>query len=453
MKKLFILAIALMAVFALVPTASAIEFDYYDSGIQVQNLSSSTTANVQVTYYNQGGSVECSVSDSIAASSSTTYFPLHSCVDAGFDGSVVISSDQPVAAITNVLGEGINGASYSGFDGGSNVAQFPLVMRNLSNIDSWLNVQNVGTAATTVTLAYSGQASCNQSATIQPGAAATFDQGNHTCLPNGYFGSATATASNASHEIVGTVLQVGNNGLLAYNGFSGGSTNPVMPLIVANVYGNHTGAQIQNLSGSSTTVTVSYTPAAGGGNGTACTETGTIPGNSSSTFVLDPFTADINSNTSNCTFGQYFIGSAQVTTNSGGADLAVIVNQTNFAATGSSYNGFDPATATGTLVMPLIIDAYSIFSGYNVMNVGSSATVTCSYTGLNSSYNDVAVLGTGGVMNAIQFNSGFPANTGGGYIGGATCTATAGGAIIAVVNQAKTGGSGDTVLTYEAFNQ
>ncbi len=426
----------------------------YDSAFQVQNLSGSV-ATIAISFYAQDGSLTAQVPDTIAANGSNTYAPLPSQVPNGFNGSVVISSDQPVAAIANVIGDGTQGSSYSSFDGGSTSVSLPLVNKDFYGIDTWFNVQNAGTTATTVTVSYSSQPSCNELATIQPGAAATFDQATNTCLPSGYIGAATATTDQPDDAIVATALQVASSGLFAYNGFTSGSTNPVLPLISNNVYGIHSGVQIQNQGGTNTNVTVTYTPA-GAGNGTTCTETRTITAGSSKTFSINVFSfgPDTSGVTTDCVFGQYFNGSAQVTANSASQPLVAVVNQTSFASnSGSSYNGFDPASATDTVVMPLLMEAYDIWTGFNIVNVGSSATVTCTYSGLSSTYNVVTTLGAGKALSVQNVNSGFPANTGGGYVGSGTCTAAAGGMLLGVVNQANTNSSGDGTLTYEAFNQ
>lgn len=451
MRKIGVLLVIALALVLLVPTASASEISSYDSGFQIQNLSS-TQASIVIRFYNPDGSLEASVNDTVPANGSNTYYPLPSGVGSGFQGSVVISSDQPVAAIANVLGDG-DGSSYSGFESGAGESFLPLTYKNFANdIDSWFNVQNTGSSATNVEVSYAGQPSCTESATIQPSAAATFDQGTNTCLPDGFVGAATVSSTDGG-SIVATALQVAPNGLFAYNGFTGGATNPVMPLTTSNFATPkiHTGTQIQNTGSSSTQVTVTYTPAAAM-PGTACTETRTIAAGASSTFTLYAFSLNGSTN-STCNFGEAFVGAISVTGNTNNQPLVGIVNQTDFGNNGSAYNSFDPAAGTNTVVMPLIMDAYNIFTGYNVINVGSTATVTCDYSGIGASFNDSATLNTGEVMNAVQLNSGFPANTSGGYVGSAVCTGGAGAQLLGVVNQNNRAASGDGWLTYEAFNQ
>lgn len=438
MKKIALFLVVGLITLLLFSTAAA-QPASYDSGFQVQNLSATDDANVVITYYNKDGSVDTTVSATIAADSSTTFFPIGASV--GFDGSVVISSDQEIAAITNVLGDGFDfGASYGGFSAGAASVNLPLIMKDNYDYSTWFNVQNAGSADTTVTVTYGGT-SCTETATIEPGAAATFDQATNSCLASGFVGAATVTADSGG-SIVATVIETGVSTLYAYNGFTGSSTEPVMPLVQANNVGYQTGVQIQNTGSSSTSVTVSYTPA---GTGTACTETQTIAAGESETFALYAMSLPGSTSTT-CTFGQHFIGSGEVTGNTTDQGLVAIVNQTDFIDKGSAYNAFDPASATTTLVMPLIMDDnYDYFTGFNVQNSDTSTIdLTCTFS--NSSQTVTATLDPGEALNHLQLGV-LPA----GYVGSATCTAD--GNILGVVNELNLVSGGDSLFSYEAFNQ
>lgn len=459
MKKLMIFAVLLVAL-AVFPQASFAQIptpDSYDSGFQVANLSDTNDANIVMNFYNQDGSTAASVSDTIGSGGSTTYFPLPAGVPAGFDGSLVLASDQPIASIANVLGvtggSVGGGSSYSGFSGGADTVSIPLLHKNNFGINSWFNVQNAGSAPTTVTVNYVGTGGCTENATIQPGAAATFDQASNGCLVAGWFGAATVTAGSGD-SVVATVMQIASSGIYAYNAFASGSTTAYAPLISANNFGYHTGMQVQNQGAGNTTVTVTYTPA--GGSGTACTETATISGGSSDTFALYAFSltppGGVTPPTSTCVFGETFVGSAEISS-TGGNSVVAIINQTNFSEEGSAYSAFGTSDATGTVVFPLMMDAFGFFTGMNVMNVGSSTTVTCSYSDApGSDFSEV--LGSGAVFNEVQDISNLVDNTGGnGYVGSAVCTATGGGAILGVANQVLIGADNvDNTFTHEAIN-
>jgi hypothetical protein len=308
-------------------------------------------------------------------------------------------------------------------------------MKENSGFNTWFNVQNAGSAATNVTVTYSD--GVTESCTgLQPGAACTLKQADEAHA-SGWVGSATVTAAE---PVAVSVMEVGPTTLFGYSGFTGGSTEIVMPLINANNSGYATGIQIQNMGSSSTDVTVSYTP---GIAGSACSETQTIPAGDSRTFALIAFSAG-----GDCG-AQRFIGAAEVTANSAGNELVAIVNQLNTAANkGAAYEGFDPASATDTVVMPLIMDRNGgYFTGFSVANVGtSSTTVNCTFT--SSSHTESATLDAGEAMAPIQGDQ-----IADGYVGSATCTAGSGGEIVGVVNELNATLTGDAFLVYDAFNQ
>jgi len=429
-RVLLVLALAI-AIFGIAQGASAGAFTY-TSGFQVQNLEASQAA-ITVTFYQQDGTVEATVNDTVDASGSKTYFPLSDVSD-GFNGSVVISSDKQVAAIGNVLANDFSaGASYSAANTGSTTLQLPLLMQNNAGFNTWFNVQNTGAAAATVDVSYTDGTTA--SATIQPGAAYTFDQVNET-HSLAVFG-ATVTSNQ---PIAATVIEENTSLMFAYSGFPGsGSTDPVMPLINANNVGYVTGVQILNAGSADSDLTVTYTAT----SGASCTETQTVPAGETRTFALSAF-ASGGSNTT-CTAGQTLVGSAQVTSNSASVPLYVIVNQLG-TINAEAYNGFDLSAATAKIVMPLIMDRNANwYTGFNIQNVGSSSTtVNCTFT--NSTYTASATLDASAPFNHIQ--AGQIAD---GYVGSATCTAGSGGMIIGVVNEVGPAAL-DQLLVYEGVN-
>lgn len=417
--------------------ASALFFSY-TAGIQVQNLSG-TTANIVITFYDATGATSGTTNDAVGGNSSKTYFPLSS-VAAGFNGSAIVSADQQVAAVVNILGNnGVAAASYIGMQAGANSLQIPLLMKGNFGFNTWFKVQNVGSAATNITVNYSDGTSASAT-NVAPGAAATFDQATETHNATVF----AADVTSSGQPLVTSVIEESASTMFAFNGFTGGSTNPVMPLINANNFGYITGVQIKNGGGAASNVTVTYTST----GGASCTETQSIPAGQSATFALGVFTTGAPAGaTTDCTLGGTFVGSARVTGNSASVPLTAIVNQLNNTdGTGEAYSGFDPAALTNKVVMPLIMDRnFGYFTGFNIANVGGSATnVSCTFTG--SSYTVSANLPAGGVLNDVQLNK-----IADSYVGGATCTGDAGAKLAAVVNELGTGG-GDQFLVYEAIN-
>jgi hypothetical protein len=441
MKK-FIVLFAVLVLALGVASGSALAGKFsYTSGIQVQNLSATTDANIMVDYYDKAtGAIDTSVTDLVPAGGSVTYFPVGA--SSGFDGSVVISADQPVAAISNIHGDNFSAnASYVGASAGSMSVNVPLLMKGNSGFDTWFNVQNTGTSSTTATVMYSD--GTTDSMSISPGAAVTFDQGTDGLNHPKVF-SAVVTSDNEPIAI--TVVEESSTIMFAYSGFAAGATNPVMPLVQAYNSGFTSGVQIQNAGGADTTVTVSYTPSL---DGTACSETLNVPAGQSVTFALFAFAGTVPGE--DCAAQTRFIGSAQVTANSGNEPLAIIVNQHNLpseagADNGEAYGAFDPANASDTVVMPLIMDRNSgYWTGVSVINAGSSTvTVNCTFEG--TSYTATAILNPGEALADLQNN-----NISAGYVGSASCTA-AGGSLFGIVNELGPSGNLDQLFTYEAIN-
>jgi hypothetical protein len=446
-KKVFTLTLVIVLLLIPLGIAQAVT---YTSGFQIQNLTG-TTADISIVFYDQAGVAQATVPDTIPGNSSKTYFPL-SAVSVGFNGSVVVSSDQNVAAIANVLGDsGDMGASYGGFSAGATTVNLPLVMKDNYGINTWFNVQNAGGSSTTVNVTYAGSPTppggCPDSAVVEPGAAATFDQSTDSCLSAGFVGAATLTSAE---PIVATVMQISAESLLAYTGFTGTSTAPLMPLVSSGYYNSGTGIQIQNTGGTATDVTISYTPSAGF-PGAACTETKSVAPGASTTFAFPSM--PLSCYTDGGSAGsEAFVGSGKVTGNTTSQPLVAIVNQvTTGDANQAAYNAVDPSTATNRVSLPLIMDRnYGIFTGISIANVGASATdITCTFSGTGYTASATGVA-PGAALTDVQLNQ-----IADGYVGSATCTASGGDELIAgIVNELTSGSpaTADALLTYEGFN-
>ncbi len=413
-------------------------FTAYTSGVQVANLEA-TAAQITLTAYNQDGTTNGSpLSDTIDANGSKTYFPIAN-VSSGFNGSIVVSSSKKIAAISNILSSDFKaGASYVGRDAGATTVRLPLLNKGNSGFNTWFSVQNAGTAAATVSVAYSD--GTNASATIQPGAAQVFYQANETHSATVFAGTVTSTNNQ---PLVAAVIQESTSVMFAYTGFTGaGTPTPVFPLVNANNSGYISGLQIQNAGNAPTDVTVTYKKSLAG---TDCTETQTIAAGASNTFALFAFANGANST---CAPGAQFVGSAKVTGNTGNQPLVGIGNQLLPGRNGEAYGSFSVAEATTKVVMPLIMDRNSgYFTGFSIQNVGTAATtVSCTFT--NNAYTVPATtLQPDQALADLQ--SGKLAN---GYVGSGTCTAAAGGQIVGVVNELGANAAADQLLVYEGVS-
>jgi hypothetical protein len=524
MKKLALLS-ALVFALALAPLVTLAQTPPQQdtitgSGIQIQNLTADTAANVQLLYYPGGGAAAVSQDVTVPGGESVTLLSFDDnspstpdfAVGEGFQGSVVITSDQPVAAITNLIGSDSAGnpfaitEGYPGIVEGATTLNAPLIVRNnpvgANNASTSLSIQNASDSTVNGTVTYTpgadtqgnliGNEGVSDTFSLGPGESTVFSQFAKTDLGDRFVGSATITADG---NIAATVQQEGNDQLNSYAAFASASATASVPLVIANnnVPRAFTGIQIQNTGGAETTVTVNFSdnsisqaqPEVGlepcGDNGVMQSRQLTIGAGASSTLITQAF-AD---GTEIDEFGfdpQFFncryIGSATI--DGGGQNIVAIVNQTQTSGSlqGSAYEGFDPAVATGDVRAPLAAaNNFGLLTGVQVQNTGtSSAEVTISY-GPNTYTEQVpgnlepcatqpesrtatveggasftfVQLGVAGLPDGLDTESGLDSQfTNCTYIGSATVT---GGSIVSVVNQQNLNPTQDTLTTYNAFNQ
>jgi hypothetical protein len=417
----------------------------WTSGFQVQNLGGSA-ANIVIKYYNQDGTQPIAdVSDSVAAMGSKTYFPIHTAD--GFNGSVVVEGDQPIVAIANTLGNSPQyAASTESFAAGANTIGLPLIMRNNNGYYTWFNVQNADSSDVSVSVEYvpgdAGSAHTEGPVTIKPGASHTFDQHDMTALGTTFVGSAVVTSNG---PVVATVMQVGETykNMMGYNGFTGGSTEVSLPLVMANNSGFFSGIQVQNVGTAATEVTISYGSNLAGTFAPA-DDSATLGANESQTFLQ-----------AGGQWTETYVGSATITTD--GQPVVAIVNQVLLGTTslGTAYNGFNPTGATSKVSAPLIMANNSgYYTGVQVMNVGAASTdITVTYgPNLAGSYApppETKTLASGDSYTSIQNAGAWTGNT---YVGSLSVEASGGGSIVLIANQIWPAAPGDQFMTYSGFN-
>ncbi|MBI3964179.1 MAG: hypothetical protein HY329_00980, partial [Chloroflexi bacterium] len=244
----------------------------------------------------------------------------------GFRGSAVVESDQDLAVVVN-QSNGKSLLASSGRPTGSASLYGPLVMNNNGGFNSAVQVQNVGTAATPVTInvrnARTGAALPAQTRTLAPGAA-TSGPMSELAGSDRLVGSVVVSAASGG-SIIGVVNQVnaGSNQGSAYSLFSGGSSSLVAPLVQTANSGWNSGFQVQNIGTSNATVTLNVVDT--GRNPVAVPDaTQTLaPGQS---FTWFPITS----------LGTRMVGAATVT-GSEGSVLVGVANQLNQDAGAVDY--------------------------------------------------------------------------------------------------------------------
>jgi len=464
MKKtlsVLLFIVILLGAFAPMKEVKAVALPAYESAIQVQNLDTVAVANISIAYYNPDGSLATlpapytnPVADTVQPGSSNTYLPIHP--DVGFKGSVVVSSDKQIAIISNLTIAATNRAlgTYTGVASGGASLFFPLIDKR--NNVSVFSIQNASSVVADYVIDFvpmpgGGFADiADLPGSLQPGAAATYNMADYNGA-NPWLGSIKVTASTGA--LAGVVSNVNTNVPTSptngvYNGFSAGSATAILPLIMENNNGNRTGASCQNLGPGTATITMSYTPSAG------------FPARPDDVFT------DVPENGIAVKVMDYlgttkWVGGATVTV-SGSANIACVVNQTRPAKKNSNlYEGFNPAAATDTVVMPLIMSKNGTttraFTAFSIASAdGSPINVTCDWKP-SATFADIADTTKSGAA-VLVFNQqvGFSAGDTR-WIGSAVCTENGGKAIVAVVNQSREGLPStyvrDVTSAYDAFNQ
>jgi hypothetical protein len=258
-----------------------------------------------------------------------------------FIGSASITSDQPVVAVVMQLNTTTWKVlmGYGGFTGGSPSVALPLVMANNSGFYTGIQVQNVGSVATDVTVDYSANTAgagnpTDDTFTLQPGASQTLIQNAGQWAGVGkYIGGANIT-NTAAQPLVAIVNQVNPTLGTAYEGFNPATatTKISAPLIMSNNSTYYTGIQVQNVSGGNVNVTIAYGPNTAGAFD-PLDETFTLAAGASKTIIQNGAPPSNGSTVNNWGTNKY-IGSATITAD--GAVVA-IVNQVSLSVAGDQF--------------------------------------------------------------------------------------------------------------------
>jgi len=475
-KSLKMLIVVALAVAAL-PLAGAsvgAQGGTWVSGVTVQNLSSTSVANITITFYNQGGSQAHSLSDTISAGGQKTwYLPSHvpGLAD-GFIGSAVVSSDQPVAAIVNTqvptTGTGTtDNPNRVGTSTGvletkvGPKAYVTQIMKAYYGWNSYLAVQNAGASDTTVTVHYydaAGTEVDTDAPTIPANGSHVFRQELNGDLPSNFVGSAVIDGGGQNIAVVCNFYNAGTDHTTAqfhsYNGFTSGATKLYVPRVVKDYYNYQSGLKVQNISEtSSTTVTVTYYF---GGSTYVQTSSTIGPGQAWGPYLGSesqvPELAGVSGS-----------GSA-VIESTGGVSIVATINEDNRvdpAGRGVTYNAFLDGEETNTVFFPQVTaEYYGYSSGIQIQNVGTaSADLTVTYSGQTP----FAYTGLAPGASWSQFAPNAPGMTAGpgndDYNGSVTVTSTQ--AIVGIANlsfrqdvDGRYGMNyGDSFAAYNGINQ
>lgn len=356
--------------------------------------------------------------------------------------SVMVSADQQIVAIANLVGQGtvnFNG-SYSGFSSGAAPFYLPSVVYNYYGWYSLISVQNVGSAATDVTVTITcsdGTVGTLTQSNVPSMASAHFDL--ETTVPAGFTAS---TQCNGSAEITTTgedVVVVDNQTVPAsgntqsYSGFTSGATKVYVPALYTGYYGWNASINIRKLGSGNVNVSVTYSD----GGTSSCNLTDASP----SCLLYMP--------TEHSSSGYY---GATVTAT--GGDIIAVVNAAN-GSQAQTYNAVADGTGSETVGIPSVMKSYYGWNtSFTCQNVGTTATTLhVAYDGYASDVYDTHSLAAGETIEVVQANETFLPS---GHQGGATITANTAGASIACIvnfNNAGSMSTGDWSMSYNAFNR
>jgi len=207
---------------ATVAYAPVLMNNYYgfSTALTVQNMGTSST-EVTVTYSN-----DVTHSETISPSTAYLFYTPNEGMPDGWLGSAKVESDgEPVVALINEEGLLNRAASYLAFTQGSTGIEAPIVMNDYYDYSTSITCQNVGAAATDITVTYSDPSATTSTANDVPvNGTVLFYQPNVPGLPVSFNGSAIITADEDIVCIINE-NQVDNpaeqDWLLAYNGTDG----------------------------------------------------------------------------------------------------------------------------------------------------------------------------------------------------------------------------------------
>ncbi len=357
MKKLLSALFIISVCLSLVSTASAdssVPGGKFASSMTIQNLGTSE-ANVIVKYIDINGGGAAQSSHTIPVNDVLfIYVPNNTELVAG-EYSVVISSDQPVAAVSNFADED-SGASYSGIGTGANSWFFPAVYDNYYSYYSEVIAQNVTNSSQLVTLKVfapgSSVAVYETSETVAAYASHSFNLTGLSQLETNKVYSAELSAPGG---IVG-ISNIWGSGatapqLYSYNGFSSGSRTFYIPSAAKNYYGWNSSVNIQNVSTTNANVTVTFS--------TGHSYNYQIPAKSGKAIYVPGVTALPN-------------GLHSVTVVSD-QDVVVTLNQSNNYNRAATYNGA-PIGTTKVALPNVMKKYYGYSSSISCQNIGTEAT-------------------------------------------------------------------------------
>ena len=416
------LALAILLVGASVVAAQG-PSGTYGSGIACTNLSTTTAANLVISFYAADSStVVLSYADPtpVPAGASRNYFTPSTPpgLPSAFLGAAVVSSDQPIACNVNTqvvtAGAGTTTTparigTSAGLDSAETGAALyaPQLFKNFSssNWNSYVAVQNTTSSPLTVYVSYvdrfgTAYPAARESFVIPAQTSHVFYQASNVNLPNNFLGGATITSTGnlaATANFYNGAANYQNAQLHSYNPVMAGASTLFVPRFVRNYYGFNSGLSVQNVGAASTSVTVTFTFA---GNSYVVNSGTIVPGGTYSPYAPNiSQLAPVDSLGVGVRFGSAVIQAAP------GGLVTAIVNEDNRGTCGSASCPGIPANQVGWgstyNAVPNGDQSPTVFFSQVTRNVSSAQ--------FSSGFQITDASGTGGTCN-IQYSGASAAN-------------------------------------------
>lgn len=400
-----------------------------ETGINVQNLDLSQTAQINAEFYPQtGGQVKQFPGTAGPGAAFNFYLPGLDLPDGAY--AAIVNSDRQIAAIARTDWPTKGGAAiYSNVIPDTDVT-LPLVAKDYQNQCSLISIQNTNTQSTSQAVvdffqAGSATSGLNRTYSIGPGTSTTLricdDDDFMANLPSPFLGSVRVTSQDGVTKfgVQSFVdIDVSDKAVYAFEGVpSDQAANELFaPLFRAsqNLGGGNvgdTGISIVNTESNAVDVTVTFYPAGGACPLAPVPQVVSIAANSSSVVWQGPGTPV----TANC------YGSAKLTASNNGKILAIVNDGLNNYGAGkyninaAAYNAVSIDQAGTTVALPLFRTGHTknaLWTGVSAMNVGAAAadmalSVTNAPTGVTSA-NAMTAPGVGQYATAVFWPASVP---------------------------------------------
>jgi len=444
----------------------------WTTGQQIQNVGTGNAAIVAKAYGRTSGEYTATGVvgglDSVPAGESRTILEDNwSGAPSSFEGSAVVNSDEPIVAIVNATNL-VAAGQYQGVGSPNTEIGFPLFKNQFGIKSTTFYIQNAGSASATIYAVFKADSGTeyrwNSSTAVDANRMVLLNPAD-AGVPTGVKGGLIVTSTV---PIAGVVLEHGTTDttlLQATKGFSPAEygTTMVAPLIKRQFGSRSTGLQVQNVSGSSVDVYVTYVhdDDLSAGSGTNKQHKLGVPPGGSYTFY-ETLVGDSGSDT-------LPVGTLASATITATGEVAAIVNETYVTVPAgqtqkqTTYHAVSAAEATTKVGVPLAKEmhggAAGKSTGIQVMNVGTvnATDVDLAYSFGGSTYTiEDQTIPAGGSKTFFKVSQSVPASdwVGGNVLpsnqfGGVIVTSDQ--AIVVIVQEADLSGAQDT-KNYEGFN-